>query len=231
MYKNKKVTAVVPTRKSSQRIKSKNTRAFSDTNLLELKLKVLKKVKNIDNIIVNTDCPESIKIAKEYGVSIHTRDEYYASSNVTNNVHWRHIAETTDSDIILLAQTTSPLIKIKTYEDAIENFLMPDNKFDSINSVSIEKKFLWKDNKPINYQYSMTPKSQDLPDIFSLNFAITIIKKDDMLNYENVVGHNPHFVPLDDIEALDVDDMIHFEFAEFMYEKLGFKWFENEKTV
>lgn len=220
----KTITAVVPVRKGSQRVISKNTRPFSDTTLLDLKLEVLKKVKSIDKIIVNTDCEVSIEIAKKHNVNIFKREDYFASSNVTNDQHWKHIAEVTDTNILIMAQTTSPLIKISTYEKAIENYLENINKFDSLNSVSDEKKFLWQNNSPINYDISKTPKSQDLPNIVSLNFAITIINKELMYNRGNVIGEKPSFITLDKIESVDIDDTLDFEFAEFLYKKLGFKY-------
>ena len=226
MYKNK-ITALVPTRKGSQRVKSKNTRSFANTTLLDLKLEVLKHVKGIDEIIVNTDCEMSMEIAKKHGIKIHKRESYYASSDVTNNLHWKHLAEVTNAENILLAQTTSPLINISTYEKAIQMFL--NNKYDSINSVSLEKKFLWQNGKPINYNISETPKSQDLPDIYSLNFAITLISKKDMFEMENVVGKNPKFITLDKVESVDIDDMIDFEFAEFLYIKYHKNIFKTEQ--
>ncbi|MDK2047649.1 cytidylyltransferase domain-containing protein [Aliarcobacter butzleri] len=223
MFK-KIITAVVPVRKGSQRVLSKNTRKFADTTLLDLKLQVLKKVKNIDRIIVNTDCEISMEIAKKYNVEIYKREEYFASSNVTNDVHWKHIAEVTDTDILLMAQTTSPLIKVSTYEKAINDYISSLDLFDSINSVSKEKKFLWLDGRPLNYNIDKTPKSQDLPEIVSLNFAITIIDKSLMYHNGNVVGEHPKFLLLDKIESVDIDDMIDFEFAEFLYKKLGYDW-------
>ena len=51
--KKGKMTAVVAVRAGSQRVKNKNFRPFADTNLLELKLKILIKVKNLDEIIVH----------------------------------------------------------------------------------------------------------------------------------------------------------------------------------
>ena len=92
---------------------------------------------------------------------------------------------------------------------------------DSLNSVSVEKKFLWKDAQPLNYNSNITPKSQDLPDIFSLNFAITIISREIMMERKNVVGYNPEFLELDKVEALDVDDELDFKIAEIMYKDLG----------
>lgn len=221
------ITAVVPVRKGSQRVISKNTRPFAGTTLLDLKLSVLKKVKEIDKIIVNTDCEISMEIANKYNVLIHEREDYYASSNVTNDIHWKHIAEVTDTDILIMAQTTSPLIKVSTYEKSIREYMNNLNRFDSINSVSQEKKFLWLDGKPLNYNIDKTPKSQDLPDIVSLNFAITIINKALMFKRGNVVGENPKFLLLDKIESVDIDDMIDFEFAEFLYTKLGLDFLLN----
>ena len=223
----KKVTAVVPVRKGSQRVISKNTRPFADTTLLDLKLVVLKHVKGLDQIVVNTDCETSIAIAKNHGVNIYKRENYYASSAVTNDVHWRHIAEVTDTEILMMAQTTSPMIKVSTYQKALEDFLDSDESFGSINSVSPEKKFLWLDGKPMNYDINKTPKSQDLPSIVSLNFAITIIAKQTMFERGNVIAHNPRFIELDKIQSIDVDDQLDFEFAEFAFKKYGLEWLIN----
>ena len=40
-----------------------------------------------------------------------------------------------------------------------------------------------------------------------------------MLNQNNVVGENPKFYVLNDYQAIDIDTMIEFEFAEFLYNK------------
>lgn len=220
---NKKIIAMVPVRKGSQRVISKNTRDFGDTNLLELKLNVLKKVKGIDEIIVTTDCEKCMKIAEKNGVRIHKRDEFHSGSVVTNDQHWYHIAEITPGDIVFMAQVTSPMVKVSTYQKAIDRILVDDG-IDSIVSVSPEKKFLWENNKPINYDINTTPKSQDLPNIFSLNFAISMIYKDAMLNRKNVVGNKPYFLYLDKIESVDIDDNFDFEFAEYLYKKLTKTW-------
>ena len=219
-----KIVAVVPVRKGSQRVISKNTRPFAGTCLLELKLKVLQQVSGIDEIIVNTDCERSVEIAEQLGIAVHRRQPDFASSIVTNDVHWRHIAQVTDTDVLMMAQTTSPMIKAETYEAAIQEYVNSVGLYDSINSVTPEKKFLWRNGAPINYDISKTPKSQDLPDIVSLNFAITIISKALMFERGNVVGTKPKFVALDKVQSIDVDDPLDFEFAEFAYKKHGFDW-------
>ena len=218
-----KIIAMVPVRAGSTRVPNKNTRKFADTNLLDLKLKVLKKVQGITQIIVSTDCEIAAEIANKQKVKIQWRNNYYAGSNITNDQHWLHIAKTTPGDIVFLAQVTSPLLRVSSIQNAL-NFYLNSNIHDSLNSVTAEKKFLWKDMKPINYNINQTPKSQDLPNIVSLNFAITIIKKQVMIKRKNVIGFNPSFFELDKVESLDIDDLIDFNIAELMYQKLGNKW-------
>lgn len=217
------IIAMVPVRAGSKRVPNKNIRKFADTNLLELKLKILKKVNEISQIIVSTDCDNAAEIAYKQNIKVQWRNKYYAGSDVTNDKHWLHIAKTTPGDIVFLAQVTSPLLRVSSIQNALNTFLNSISN-DSLNSVSVEKKFLWKDMKPINYDINLTPKSQDLPNIVSLNFAITIIQRQVMIKRKNVIGYSPSFFELDKIEALDIDDLIDFKVAELMYQKLGIKW-------
>ena len=46
----KKIVAIVPVRKGSKRIKNKNFKKFAKSNLLEIKIRALKKVNLIDAI-------------------------------------------------------------------------------------------------------------------------------------------------------------------------------------
>ena len=217
------VIAMVPVRAGSTRIPNKNTRPFGDLSLLQLKLKLLKKIVGITKIVVSTDCPISADVACNNGIEVKWRNKYYAGSEITNDLHWFHIAETTPGDIVFLAQVTSPLLKVSSMQTALNSFLSSD-RHDSINSVSAEKKFLWKNKKPMNYDINKTPKSQDLPNIVSLNFAITIIQKQTMMKRKNVVGYKPTFFELDKVESLDIDDLIDFKIAELMYKELGLNW-------
>ena len=65
----KNLVAVVPARKGSQRVKNKNFRPFNKKNLLIYKIEKLKNVKYIDEIIVNTDSEQAIKIARDSKIS------------------------------------------------------------------------------------------------------------------------------------------------------------------
>ena len=89
--KQGKLTSVVAVRKGSQRIPNKNIKPFGDSNLLEMKLNILKEVPDIDEIIVNSDCDDMLAIGEKYGCSTHKREAHYASSIVNNSDFHKHI--------------------------------------------------------------------------------------------------------------------------------------------
>lgn len=212
------ITAVVPARAGSQRVKNKNIRPFSNTTLLDIKLNALKDIKSIDKIIVSTDCQIAAEIASKYKIEIHKRDPYYASSKCTNSEFFQNMAEYVDSGSILYAPCTAPLIKKSTYYDFINRYSLSKNK--NLVTATLVKEHLWLNNEPINYQVDNSPNTQDLPDVMSINYGLSIISRDLLLESKNIVSKKPDFYLLEKHEGIDVDTLLDFEFAEFLYTKL-----------
>ena len=218
---NKNLVAVVPARKGSQRVKNKNFKSFCGKSLLIRKIEVLKKIKQINEIIINTDSDEAIKIAKDLGVSFKKREKYFASSECSNSEFWSHIAEKTDSSFIMFTNCTSPLIKEETYKKIIDTIEASKSKNDSINTVTEIKDYLYLNNKPINFNPNKAPNSQDLPEVVRLNFAVNILPKELMFKKKSLIGNNPLFYKLDEIEGFDINTNYEFEFAEYLFKKYG----------
>ena len=80
-----------------------------------------------------------------------------------------------------------------------------NNSFDSVTSVTEVKNHLWLNGKPLNYDLDNVPNSQDLPDVVKLNYGISIIDREIMRTKNRIVGNNPGFYKLDEIESIDVD--------------------------
>ena len=215
----KRLVAVVPIRKGSQRVKNKNFKNFCGKNLLEHKIITLKKVKNINEIIINTDSNKAISIAKKLGVSYFKREDYYASSKCTNSEFWSNVALNTKSKYILFTHCTSPIISAKTYEKTIKSFFKNKKNFESLNTVSDVKEFLFLKNAPINFRLDKAPNSQNLPDIVKLNFAISILKTEFMSRKKTLIGNKPYFYKLDQIEGHDINTPYEFEFAKYLFKK------------
>ncbi len=217
----KKIIAVIPIRKGSQRVKNKNFKNFAGKNLLIHKIDILKKVKDIDEIVINTDSDEAIEISKEYNVNYFKREDFFASSECSNSDFWRNIAENTKSEFIMFTNCTSPLITHKTYSKIIKIYKdkIETNEFDSLNTVNELKEFLFLDSKPLNFETDKTPNSQDLPNIVKLNFAINILKTENMYNNKSLIGKKPYLYNLDEIEGLDINTEFEFSYAEYLFKK------------
>lgn len=226
MYNSKKITAVIPIRSGSQRVKNKNLRPFANTTLMALKIQNLLNVPELDTIVVNTNSEEAIDFVKtnyqQKGVktvSFHRREEYYASSQCSGSEFFKHLGETTDTNIFVYCPCTSPFIKPETISKCISEFFKASDA-DCIATVSSVKEFLWQDGKAINYDPLNAPNSQNLPDIVCLNFGATVVDKNDLIENRNIIGKHPKFVQTTDIEAIDIDTPLDFYVAEQIYRKL-----------
>ena len=212
----KKITAVIPVRQGSQRVKNKNFKRFAGKSLLEHKIDMVKRLP-VDKIIVNTDSEYAISLAIKNGIEYHKRDAYYASSECTNSEYHEYLARVTPGEHILVAQVTAPLILESTYIEAIDIYNNVD--CDSLMSVKPVKDFLWYEDKPINYRLDYAPNSQDLPNYFSPTFGLIICNKKSMLKDKNLICGKSYFYELNSTEAIDIDTPTDFEFAEFLYKK------------
>lgn len=215
----KVIKALIPVRAGSQRVKNKNIRPFANSSLLEIKIKQLLSIKELDGVVVNSESDELLDIAKALGAETYKRDDYYASSTVPINEVYRNIGETTKSDIIVYANATNPLLKNESVSNAINAFINKDQQYDTLNSAHLIKEFMWLDGKPLNYELDSMPKSQNLPNIYALNFALNIFERQYAIDNSSIVGKHPLLLELDEIEATDIDNEIDFEFAEFLYNR------------
>ncbi len=211
------IKALVAVRSGSLRVENKNIRPFAGSTLLEVKLAQLKRLPSLDGVIVNSNDEFMLDIAMRYGCEAVKREQYYASNSVSMSEVYRNMAQNCDADVIVYANCTNPLLRDETLEKAIACYNQADFAYDSLNSGHLIKEFLFRNNRPINYDLLNQPRSQDLPDIYALNFAFNILKRESMVENMNVVGKKPFIFPVEQTEATDIDNMIDFEFAEFMF--------------
>ena len=209
-----KVVAVVPIRAGSTRVIDKGIRPFAGSTLLDIKIESLKKVKNLTDIVVSSDSTTALDIARAHGVSCHRREDYYASSTCTGSEFFENLAESIDSDVIVYSPPTSPFIEPETVEKAI--FAYKSQDCDSVATVFPVKHHMWHEGKTLNYDISDSPNSQDLPEIVRITYGVCINSNKNVIKYKNIVGINPFFISLCEKEAVDIDNMIDFKFAEFL---------------
>lgn len=216
-----RIKGVIPVRAGSVRVKNKNIRPFAGSTLLEIKINQLHRMPQLDGIIVLSDGPEMLALAESLGCETVKIDDYHASAAATANEVFYNTAKLSNTDVMVHVCVTSPTLKDETLENAIKFFLENMYKYDSVNSGKLVKEFLFLDDKPINHNLDQHPKSQNLPDIISRIPAFSIMKRKTMMERKSNCGGKMKLFLVDPYEAIDIDEQINFDFAEFVYKKMN----------
>lgn len=205
----RKITAIIPVRAGSRRLKNKNIAPFAGTNLLVHKIEQLKKVKEISRIVVSSDSDLMLQMAKAAGAETHKRaPEYCDEKTKTFGEVVRHVAESVEGDDILWATCTSPLVTPKLYAQAIKEYYPAlEQGYDSLVSFEVIKRYLWDDNGPVNYELGLKHvPSQQLPNLYIVTDGILLAPREKMIEWSYFHGRNPYRFIVDKRSGCDIDD-------------------------
>lgn len=202
-------TAIIPVRKGSRRLKNKNIAPFSNSTLLEYKIKQLKKVSSIDNIVVSSDCDYMLDLSSKLGVAIHKRaDEYCDEKSQPFGEVVAHICSNISGENIVWATCTSPLVEPNDYKHAIETYQVKKSEgYDSLMSVEEFHRYIWTDEGPLNYELGIKHvPSQELPALYRVTDGILIAPREKMIEWKYFHGSNPYMHIMDKRSSIDIDD-------------------------
>ena len=213
----KQFVVLIPARSGSQRISNKNDKNFANSSLLEIKIKQAKRILGDKaKIILNTDSEEYLKKYNNLYDEGILRPNIFATSSIPMNNVYEYFANSLHSyENIIYLNPTSPLLKDSSLNLIFEKYIQ--SGFKPITTVTMHQEYLWMNDKPINYDPSNHPRSQDLPPFYTLNFAASILKVAEMKKRKNIITESPQFFTLKNIEAFDIDEEWQFELAEKLF--------------
>ena len=210
-----KTVALVPIKLNNERVPGKNVKKIDDgTPLLHFMLKTLKQVKEIDEVYVFCS-NEAIQDYLIDGVKFLKRDPILDTPQALSHDLIGGFMNYVDADTYLLAHVTSPFIKSSTISKLVEE--VNNGNHDSAFTARKLKEFLWQNDKPLNFDPTNIPRTQDLPLIYSEVTACYVIAKEVFQKYGRRVGLNPYIHEIDAIEALDIDYPEDFDIANAVY--------------
>lgn len=133
-----KVTAIIPARGGSKRLKNKNAYPIWGMPMIYWAIKACKESKYNIDIWVTTDSSEIAAVAKSFGAKIITRGESTSNDSAYKQVAIREAALSIDkqegpSEIYISLQPNSPEIKSFHLDEAIEK-LISYNKSEIISA-------------------------------------------------------------------------------------------------
>ena len=216
------ITAVIPVRAGSRRVPNKNIKPFGDSNLLIRKIRQLKSVSEIDEIVVSSDSDEMLEMGKNEDCHIQKRPiEFCDEKTKTFNEVVKYVSSKIHSDIMIWAPCVCPFTNAENFKSAISAYKknVENGSYDSVVSAKSFKEFLFDENGPCNFSIEHFVKSQDLPDWKIIVNGFFIAPPYAMEKWGFVYGKKPYLIPLSKKEALDIDDLFDFSLAEFILNK------------
>jgi CMP-N,N'-diacetyllegionaminic acid synthase len=125
MLKSQPLTAVIPARRGSKGIPGKNLYRLGRDTLLERSIKLAARSGHVDRIVVTTDDPEMLELARAHGAAppwLRPAELATDEANAVDAV--LHLIETlpVDTGYVLLLQTTSPLRTLADLERLCHTF-------------------------------------------------------------------------------------------------------------
>ena len=212
---SKKTVAFVPLKLNNERLPGKNTKPFKNGKpLLTYILSTLSQTNGIDEIYVYCSNEEVIKYLPE-NVKFLKRSETLDQSSTLIIDVLKAFAKDIDADVYVLTHATAPFIRQKTIETAVHKVC--DEGFDSAFTVKAVQEFLWTDGVP-NYDTNKIPRTQDIKNTFAETTGLYVYTKE-LINNDRRTGDNPFIVPVDFIEATDINQPIDFDVAQVVFDK------------
>ena len=207
-----KVVALVPIKLNNQRLPNKNILDLGGKPMCYYMTENLLNVEGIDEAYVYCSdesiinyMPEKMKFLK--------RDTYLDGNLVKGQEIYERFINEVDADIYVLAHATAPFIKKETIQNALNKVL--SGEYDSALSVKKVQTFTWYKGKTLNYDLKDIPRTQDIEPIYYETSAFFIFKKEVFTKMgKRRIGNNPYFQEIDDIEAVDIDYLEDFKFAQ-----------------
>lgn len=207
-----KILAVIPARAGSKGIPNKNLRLVNNHPLIYYSIQNAKNSAYITDIVVSTDSPEVASIAKQMGITVKHRSAELSGDAVTLDSVIYDVAKDYDCDYVISMQPTSPTLKTKTLDSAIQYAIEHDT--DTLISAINRPHLAWIDvDGQKQPAYTERLNRQYLPPYY-LETGAFFISKASVVTPNSRFGAKCDVFEISENEAVDIDtfeDLQHVE--------------------
>lgn len=208
-----KIVAIMPIKLKNERCPGKNTRMLGSKPLLQYELDSLKETGLCDEI--NVFCSDDAVVSylpEDVNFLQRPKELDLPTSNFTQ-IFSCFMAER-DADIYVYAHATAPFVTVETMKQCIE--AVKSGEYDSAFCAVKLQDYLWKDGKPLNFDATNVPRTQDLEPIYQETSGVYAFTKEVFEKYKRRIGMKPFIMEVSFREAVDIDNPEDFDLAEVM---------------
>ncbi len=245
MLNQKKILAVIPARGGSKGLPRKNILPFAGKPLISWTIEQARKARYVDKTIVTTDDETIKQVSLEAGAEVpFIRPEHLATDHADGTDVMRHAAEwyrhndkQSSFDIMICLQPTSPLRQANDIDRAIELFF-EKNARAIISVCEAEHNPLWTNTlgpdlcmEQFASLEGQRPNRQELPQYYRLNGSIYVLEIDYLINCRSYYGDRTFAYVMPRQRSVDIDTLLDFRFAEFLFTRPGFLAKSNDESL
>jgi CMP-N-acetylneuraminic acid synthetase len=214
--KKQTITALLPMKAHSERVKSKNFRDIAGKPLFRWILDTLMAVEDIDNVVINTDAREILSSnglnTGDYDgrVIIRDRKSEICGDFVSMNLVLEDDIDAIDSDIYFMTHTTNPLLSPKTIKAMLKDFqsARSESEADSLFTVNRHQTRFYKPTgEAINHDPDNLIRTQDLPPYLEENSVGYLFTRDSFKATSARIGEKPILFETPQLESVDIDEV------------------------
>ena len=209
------ISAVIPVKANSSRLKNKNILPFKETNLLINKIENLKKVNNLFEIIVSSDSDTMLNMAQKCKVKAIKRPNDLADESRPFSDFLDYICTIIQGEHLMWSCCTSPFVDYELFNSAISTYFEKLNEgYDSLITTMKFQHFLLDENGPMNFKSGKQHcNSQDLPIYHLFTNGIILAPKENVKKWHYHFGPKAYRMPVNQKQAIDIDTKYDYEIA------------------
>ena len=215
------IMIIVPAKKKSQRLKSKNIKKLNNRHLIEYTFDNIRQIGAQKQAFLTSDSELALSLAVKYGISTVTRPKELSKASSKIEDALIHLLKKVDYKKfdykwILLLQPTSPLRDKRSIQMALDYFEKYKKKVDTILSVTSFKEDLWsyKDGF-LNRVFTKMPRMQQLrKNLFFENGMIYLFKINNLIKNKKIFTKKNIGFLTDKNKSIDINDDSDFELVK-----------------
>lgn len=229
MYQGKSVTALLPMKAHSARVKSKNFRIIAGKPLFRWILDTMLSVEAIDRIVINTDARDLLSEAglndgdADGRIMIRDRKPEICGDFVSMNLVLEDDVNAVASDYYFMTHTTNPLLQPQTILNMLDRYhaAMEAGSADSLFTVNkMHTRFYTETGEPINHDPNVLMRTQDLPPYMEENSVGYFYTANSFAQTQARIGLKPILYPTPQLESVDIDEPADWFIAESLLMRL-----------
>jgi CMP-N-acetylneuraminic acid synthetase len=141
--------------------------------LIYYTIKALQGANTFDEVYVNSESELIGEVARRYGMNFYQRPKELATSTSLIDEYIYDFLKHVPCDVLAVVNPTSPFLTSEDIDRCVEHFLKSD--FDTQLACTNVRTHCFLEGREINFSTKgKHPRSQDLPPVQALNFAVTI---------------------------------------------------------